>query len=101
MRITKRHKLYAKKNNCGTVRNLARMSPALYLHIINYMVKEGNDIYAEHNKDVKHWSDFSPIDIVIPNELNVLVDELRLRGFSNEISYNGTWKPLVVLVESK
>ena len=97
MKVTKKHKLYY-KDHTGSLRRFDKASIRLYYFIIHIFLKGyANIVYAERNKEVKKWDEFTAIDVVIPEHLTKEF-ELHFKNKTTTITYNGHWKPLARLI---
>ena len=98
MKIEKKHKLYIRHKDTGQLRNLNRYNKNLYVFIIIKFLTEGyNQKYNIFNKGVKKWTDWRPIDLMIPKNLIPDLEKLKKQGWEVEISYDGSWRPLCTL----
>lgn len=100
-KITKKHKFYIRSKD-GSLRSLVKISRSLYDAIIHLFEKgDANTQYQKLNTGVKHWNDYKPVKIFVPEEmkdefkkLQDIVDKKR-NPKSIVISYNGSWQSLV------
>lgn len=101
--ITKKHKLYFVTDG-GQFRRLDKAAPQLFIYILKAFSEGGREKeYQEKNKDVKKWNEYQPIRMSLPEDhqtsFKILQQAIgghpRLKNIT--ISYNGTWRPLVVL----
>lgn len=96
MNLSKKHKTYYRAKD-GSIRNLQKASPALRDFLLDYFFnKGGNKKYQDLNKDVKHYSNLKPIDLVVPKHLQSEFDKLT-KEKSIVITYNSTWRPAAKL----
>lgn len=99
MRILKNHKMYVRTNpKSDSVRNLAKLSAALYVFIYERFQQETTQKqYNLLNKEVKHWKDWQPLAIQLSEELTKELDRITKKK-ELTIYYNGSWRPLVKLL---
>jgi len=103
MKITKKHKLYFREKGLS-IRRLDKASPGIYIYILRQFIEgDANEKYWKLNEKVNHWSDYRPIEMILPTELNDSFKTLvNLAGSQKTntvtISYNGSWRPLVNLM---
>lgn len=99
-KIKKKHQLYFRTHG-GEIRNLLNVNEDIYgIVIVAFIKGDAEKRYAELNKEVKHWSDFQPVPVMVPiiyKESFNKVTALTKTKFI-EVAYNGTWKPLATLM---
>lgn len=103
MKITKKHKLYFRTSN-QSIRRLDKTVPQIYMFILNaFTGGDAEKRYSEKNKDVSHWSNYRSITLELPEDHEISFGILQnavdpiMKKKKIEISYNGTWRPLVML----
>ena len=102
MKILKNHKMYVRPDQkSDSVRNLAKLSPALYVYIYErFQSGGGQEQYAQINQAVKHWKDWQPLDFRLSADLSKELDRITKQE-ELTVYYNGSWRPLVVLHKVK
>ena len=97
MKITKKYKLYFRSQQDGSLKRLDKVSLFLYVSIIKGFFNKGLfEEYKTKNKNIKHWSQYKPIDLIVPSDH---LNEFRKLTNKNQIviSFSGSWQPLVKL----
>ena len=99
--IRKRHKLYF-QNTKGTIRRLDKVAQEVNdLILVHFLKGPGEEEYQKLNEGVTDYKKLKGLPFVIPSKYVESFRSLqktvssRLKYDVIEISYNGSWKPLV------
>lgn len=98
MKVIKKHKMYVRPNSKNdSIRNLAKLSPELYIFVFEQFTKKGAEAkYQSINKDVKHWKDYKPVDIFLSENMSNAMRKITKKE-NITVYYNGSWRPLARL----
>lgn len=98
-KVIKNHKLYFRTHK-GELKRLDKESLDLYVWAIKFYFNEGGkDLYDKKNSGVVHHQMLRSVDCRIPESLHDQFDSICKGGKSFEVSYEGSWRPLINFVK--